>query len=224
MPSSPPSIIAIDGPAASGKSTLGLRLASALGHLFFDTGVMYRALTWAALGHSVDPGDEPAAAALARDLDIDVEPPTVADGRQYTIRVDGQDVTWDLRRPEVDQQVSRAARHPAVREILRARQRAIGMRGQVVMVGRDIGAIVLPEARLKIYLEASLHARALRRATELRERGFDVDEAALEADLARRDALDQHVMAPAPDALVLSNETLLPSEEVDFILARLAER
>jgi cytidylate kinase len=219
-----PDTITIDGPAGAGKSTLGELLARRLGYLYFDTGVMYRALTWAALGQSVDPGDEMAAAALARDLDIDVEPPTVADGRQYTVRVDGQDVTWDLRRPEVDQQVSRAARHPAVRNILRARQRAIGMRGQVVMVGRDIGAIVLPEARLKIYLEASLHARATRRAAELRARGFDVDLAALEADLARRDALDQHVMTPAPDALVLSNESLLPSEEVDFILARLAER
>jgi cytidylate kinase len=218
-----PDTITIDGPAGAGKSTLGELLARRLGYLYFDTGVMYRALTWAALGHSVDPGDEAAAAALARDLDIDIEPPTIADGRQNTIRVDGQDVTWDLRRPEVDQHVSRAARHPAVREILRARQRAIGMRGQVVMVGRDIGAIVLPEARLKIYLQASLQARASRRAAELRARGFDVDLATLEADLARRDALDQHVMAPAPDALVLSNETLLPSQEVDLILERLAQ-
>jgi CMP/dCMP kinase len=218
-----PDTITIDGPAGAGKSTLGELLARRLGYLYFDTGVMYRALTWAALGHSVDPGDEAAAAALARDLDIDIEPPTIADGRQNTIRVDGQDVTWDLRRPEVDQHVSRAARHPAVREILRARQRAIGMRGQVVMVGRDIGAIVLPEARLKIYLQASLQARASRRAAELRARGFDVDLSALEADLARRDSLDQHVMAPAPDALVLSNESLLPSQEVDLILERLAE-
>jgi len=219
-----PDTITIDGPAGAGKSTLGELLAHRLGYLYFDTGVMYRALTWAALGQNIDPGDEPAAAALARDLDIDIEPPTVADGRQYTIRVDGQDVTWDLRRPEVDRHVSSVARHPALREILRARQRAIGMRGQVVMVGRDIGTIVLPEARLKIYLQASLRARAARRAAELRKRGFAVDLAELEADLARRDALDQHVMAPAPDALVLSNETLLPSEEVDLILARLAER
>ncbi len=219
-----PDTITIDGPAGAGKSTLGELLARRLGYLYFDTGVMYRALTWAALGHSVDPGDQQAAAALARDLDIEIEPPTVADGRQYTIRVGGQDVTWDLRRPEVDQQVSRVARHPAVREILRARQRDIGMRGQVVMVGRDIGTIVLPEARLKIYLQASLHARAERRAAELRSRDFAVDLAEIEADLARRDALDQHVMAPAPDALVLSNETLLPSQEVEFILARLAEQ
>jgi cytidylate kinase len=219
-----PDTITIDGPAGAGKSTLGELLAQRLGYLYFDTGVMYRALTWAALGHSIDPGDASAAAALARDLQIDIEPPTIADGRQYTIWVDGQDVTWDLRRPEVDQQVSRAARHPAVREILRARQRAIGLRGQVVMVGRDIGAIVLPEARLKIYLEASLQARAARRAAELRRRGVEVDLAAIQADLARRDALDQHVMAPAPDALVLSNETLKPSEEVDLILAHLAEQ
>lgn len=218
-----PDTITIDGPAGAGKSTLGELLAHRLGYLYFDTGVMYRALTWAALRHNVDPGDELAAAALAHDLDIDIESPSVADGRQYTVKVDGQDVTWDLRRPEVDRQVSRAARHPAVREILRARQRAIGMRGQVVMVGRDIGTIVLPEARLKIYLEASQRARAMRRAAELRAHGYAVDLAEIEADLARRDELDRHVMAPAPDALVLSNETLLPSEEVDLILARLSE-
>jgi len=219
-----PDTITIDGPAGAGKSTLGELLAQRLGYLYFDTGVMYRALTLAALQHRIDTGDELASAALARDLEIDIEPPTVADGRQYTVRIDGQDVTWDLRRPEVDRHVSRAAQHPAVREILRARQREIGMRGQVVMVGRDIGTIVLPEARLKIYLEASLHARATRRAAELRSHGYPADLAEIEANLARRDALDQHVMAPAADALVLSNETLLPSQEVDFILARLAER
>jgi cytidylate kinase len=218
-----PDTITIDGPAGAGKSTLGELLARRLGYLYFDTGVMYRALTWAALRHRVDPGDEQAVAALARDLDIDIEPPAVADGRQYTVLVAGQDVTWDLRGQEVDRQVSRVARHPAVREILRARQRAIGMRGQVVMVGRDIGTIVLPEARLKIYLQASQQARARRRAAELRARGAVVELAEIEADLARRDSLDQHVMAPAPDALVLSNETLLPSEEVDLILEHLAE-
>jgi cytidylate kinase len=218
-----PDTITIDGPAGAGKSTLGELLARRLGYLYFDTGVMYRALTWAALRHGVDPGDEQATAALARKLDIDIEPPAVADGRQYTVRVAGQDVTWDLRQQEVDRQVSRVARHPAVREILRARQRAIGMRGQVVMVGRDIGTIVLPEARLKIYLQASQRARAARRAAELRARGAAIELAEIEADLARRDALDQHVLAPAPDALVLSNETLLPSEEVDLILERLAK-
>src|SRR6476619_3940408 len=91
-----PDTITIDGPAGAGKSTLGELLARQLGHLYFDTGVMYRALTWAALQRAVDPSDGPAAAALARDLEIDLEPPTVVDGRQYTVLVDGQDVTWDL--------------------------------------------------------------------------------------------------------------------------------
>jgi CMP/dCMP kinase len=219
-----PDTITIDGPAGAGKSTLGELLARRLGYLYFDTGVMYRALAWAALQRGVDPGDAQATAALARDLDIDLQPPTVVDGRQYTVLADGQDITWDLRRPEVDRQVSLSARIPAVRELLRARQRAIGMRGQVVMVGRDIGTIVLPEARLKIYLEASLPARAERRAAELRARGHEIDLGDIEADLARRDALDQHVMAPAPDAMVLRNDTLSPSQEVDLILARLAEQ
>jgi cytidylate kinase len=217
-----PDTITIDGPAGAGKSTLGELLARRLDYLYFDTGVMYRALTWAALGRSIDPGDAAATAALASDLDIDLAAPTAVDGRQYTVLVNGQDVTWDLRRPEVDRQVSLASSHAAVRDVLRARQRAIGMRGRVVMVGRDIGKIVLPEARLKIYLEASLRARAIRRAEELRARGRDVALDEIEAEIARRDALDQHVMAPAPDALVLSNDELSPSEEVDLILARLA--
>ena len=217
-----PDTITIDGPAGAGKSTLGELLARRLDYLYFDTGVMYRALTWAALERGIDPGDAQAMAALARDLDIDLAPPNVADGRQYTVLVDGQDVTWDLRRPEVDRQVSLVAGHPAVREVLRARQRAIGMRGRVVMVGRDIGKIVLPEARLKIYLEASLRSRAARRAAELRARGREVTLEDIEADLARRDALDQHVMAPAPDALVLNNDSVSPTQEVDVILARLA--
>jgi len=213
--------ITIDGPAGAGKSTLGELLARRLGYLYFDTGVMYRALTWAALRRGVDPNDAAATAALARDLDIEVQPPTVADGRQYTVLVDHQDVTWDLRHPAIDQHVSLAARHPAVREVLRARQRAIGLRGRVVMVGRDIGSVVLPEARLKIYLDASLRSRAERRAAELRARGQAIDLAALEADVARRDALDRHVMDQAPGALVLNNDVLSPEEEVEVVLARL---
>lgn len=216
-----PETITIDGPAGAGKSTLGERLAHRLGYLYFDTGIMYRALTWAALQRNLDPADAATMAVLAQELHIDLQPPTAADGRQYTVLVDGDDITWDLRRPEVDRHVSLAAKHPPVREVLRARQRAIGLRGHVVMVGRDIGTIVLPEARLKIYLEASLEKRAARRTAELHGRGQAADPAAIAADVARRDALDQHVMERAPDALVLSTDDLSPDQELEIIMAHL---
>jgi cytidylate kinase len=164
---------------------------------------MYRALTWAA---------------LRRAIDIQVLPPTVADGRQYTVLADGADATWELRQPEIERHVSRAASHPEVREVMRARQRAIGLRGGVVMVGRDIGNIVMPDAPLKIYLEASLQERARRRAAELRARGREVSIEEVRADVGRRDALDQHVMAPAPDAVVIHSDGLSPADVVDAIL------
>ncbi|KPV53857.1 cytidylate kinase [Kouleothrix aurantiaca] len=216
-----PDTITIDGPAGAGKSTLGALLAQRLGYLYFDTGIMYRALTWAALRRQLDLSDADALAGLAQDLAIDIAPPTQDDGRQFTVLIDNTDATWELRSASVEKSVSQVARHPAVRTIMRARQRAIGMRGQVVMVGRDIGTIVLPEARLKVYLEASLHARAARRAAELQARGLAADTGAIEADVARRDALDQHVMGRSPDALVLNNDDLSPEAEVDAIVAQL---
>jgi cytidylate kinase len=219
-----PDTITIDGPAGAGKSTLGELLAQRLGYLYFDTGVMYRALTWAGLLRGFKLDDAAMMAALAQKLDIDIQAPTVADGRQYTVLIDGDDVTWDLRRPEVDRHVSLVASHPPVREVMRARQRALGMRGRVVMVGRDIGTMVLPEAQLKFYLEASLGERATRRVAELRKRGQAVDRAAIEADVARRDALDRHVMDRAPDALMLSNDDLSPEQEVDVIMAHFMKR
>lgn len=217
-----PHIITIDGPAGAGKSTLGDLLARRLDYLYFDTGVMYRALTWAVLRHGVDPREADATAALAREIEIELLPPTVADGRQYTVLVDRQDVTWDLRAPEVERLVSLVASYPAVREVLRAQQRRIGLRGRVVMVGRDIGRVVLPEAALKIYLEASLEERARRRSTELRGRGRAVELAHIRADIARRDNLDQHVMAPAPDALIFQGDGLSPEQEVEAIMAHIA--
>jgi len=213
-----PDTITIDGPAGAGKSTVGELLARRLGYLYFDTGTMYRALTWAVLRCGIDPNDAAATVALARALDIQVLPPTVADGRQYTVLVDGQDATWDLRQPDVERHVSGVASYPEVREIMRARQRAIGLRGRVVMVGRDIGNIVMPDAPLKVYLEATLAERARRRATELHTRGRDVSPVDVQAEVARRDALDQHVMAPAPDAVVIHSDGLSPAEVIEAIL------
>ena len=149
-------MIAVDGPAASGKSTLAQNLASALGYLYFDTGVMYRAVTLAALKSNIPVEDETAISAIAKELDLDVQHPSIEDGRQYDVLMNGKDVTWEIRSSEVDENVSQVSMYPGVREAMTWRQREIGLRGEVVMAGRDIGTVVLPEADLKIYLDASI--------------------------------------------------------------------
>ncbi len=214
-----PRTIAIDGQSAAGKSTLGALLAAELGYLYFDTGVMYRALALAALRAGIDPDDEASLAALTHRLTIDVIPSTVADGRQYTVLLNGEDVTWAIRDPEVERIVSRAARFPEVRREMIRQQQAIGRRGQVVMVGRDIGTVVMPDADLKIYLQASLAERARRRAAELRGRNIDLPLEQISAALAERDALDAHVSQPAADAIILVNDGLSPGEEVAWIIS-----
>jgi cytidylate kinase len=136
--------IAIDGPAASGKSTVGKALAERLGYLLFDTGVMYRAATLAALERGIDPGDEPAVTSVTESATIDIKPPTERDGRLYTVLLDSKDVTWAIRTPAVDANVSQVSTYAGVRRALTRQQRRIGAGGGVVMVGRDIGTVVLP--------------------------------------------------------------------------------
>jgi cytidylate kinase len=207
-----PSIIAIDGPAASGKSTLGFRLAEALGYLFFDTGVMYRAVTWAAIQRNVNAKDEAAVTTLAEQVVIDVRPPSAADGRACDVLVDGRDATWDVRTPEVEAFVSVVSAYPGVRKALSAQQRRIGLRGQVVMVGRDIGTVVMPEADLKIYLDASAEIRAKRRYDEVINRGASADYDAILANVRERDRIDStRAVAPltaAEDAIRLDSDSL----------------
>lgn len=211
-----PSIIAIDGPAASGKSTLGLRLAEALGYLFFDTGVMYRAVTWAVLRHNVDVKDEPAVTKLAETVVIDVRPPSARDGRSSDVLVDGIDATWEIRKSEVEAYVSPVAAYPGVRKALSAQQRRIGLRGKVVMVGRDIGTVVLPEADLKIYLDASAEVRAKRRYDENVSLGKPADYEAILANVRERDKIDStRAVAPlaaAEDAVRLDSDSLNADE------------
>ena len=142
----PPSIIALDGPAASGKSTLGRTLADSLGYLFFDTGVMYRAITWIALQHDMNLRDEAIITELAQKAQIDIRPPSKADGRACDVVIGDKDVTWDMRDGEVDENVSVVSTYAGVRQALSEQQRRIGLRGKVVMVGRDIGTVVLPDA------------------------------------------------------------------------------
>ena len=212
MTSSPPSIIAIDGPAASGKSTIGKRLAEYLGYLFFDTGVMYRAVTWIALQRGVDVRDERAVTRLAEETPIQVAPASRSDGRACDVIVEGRDITWETRRPEVDANVSVVSAYAGVRRALSAQQRRIGQRGRVVMVGRDIGTVVLPEADLKIYLDASAEQRARRRFDEIVARGEKADYDEILSKVRERDRIDSTravaPLRPADDAVILDSDHL----------------
>ncbi len=207
-----PNIIAIDGPAASGKSTLGLSLARALGYLFFDTGVMYRAVTWAVLARSIPVEDEAAVTALANEICIDVRLPSAPDGRTSDVLADGTDVTWAIRTPEVDGNVSPVSAYGGVRQALASQQRRIGLLGRVVMVGRDIGTVVLPEADLKIYLDASAEERARRRFTEILGRGGQADYSEILSAIVKRDEIDStRAFSPlraAEDAVVIDSDHL----------------
>ena len=218
-----PSIIAIDGPAASGKSTLGKRLADALNYLFFDTGIMYRAVTWLALQRGLDMSDEAAITTLAESVPIDVQPPSQADGRACDVLVEEQDITWETRRPEVDANVSVVSAYVGVRRALSAQQRRIGQRGWVVMVGRDIGTVVLPEADLKIYLDASAEERARRRYDEIIARGEQADYNEILAKVIERDRIDStRDVAPlkaADDAVIVDSDHLSAEEVFQQILA-----
>ena len=211
-----PDIIAIDGPAASGKSTLGHRLADALGYLFFDTGVMYSAVTWLALQRGINVSDEKAVTVLAEETQIDVLPASQSDGRACDVIVGGQDITWETRRPEVDANVSVVSAYAGVRRAMSEQQRRIGLRGKVVMVGRDIGTVVLPEADLKIYLDASAEERARRRHEENVSRGISSDYENILAKVIERDHIDStRDLAPlkaADDAIVLDSDKLNADE------------
>ena len=208
-----PKTIAIDGPAASGKSTVGAALAQHLGYLYFDTGVMYRAVTLAALQHGLNINDEAAITRLAETITIDVTEPTQADGRLCSVWCDGIDVTWATRTPDVEANVSPVSAYPGVRSAMTAQQRRIGLRGCVVMVGRDIGTVVLPEAPLKIYLDASVEERAQRRLLEVQARGENAQTYQnILAAMQRRDAIDSGrataPLKPAPDAIRIDSTTL----------------
>lgn len=207
-----PNTIAIDGPAASGKSTLGKRIADRLNYLFFDTGVMYRAITWVALQNKVDVEDEPNVTYLAQHTVLDIHPPSLDDGRHCDILADGVDITWEIRQPEVDQNVSLVSSYAGVREALTLKQREIGERGKVVMMGRDIGTVVLPDADLKIYLDASTQVRAQRRHAENMNRGETSDQEKVLEDMYRRDQIDSTrklaPLKPAENAIIINSDDL----------------
>jgi len=229
-----PALIAIDGPAASGKSTVGYQLAQWLDFLYFDTGVMYRAVTWAVLQRSLAPDqDVEAVGEIAAHTPIDIAPPgdAAADGRRNTVLVAGQDVTSQLHTPQIDRNVSAVAANAAVRRALTTQQRRIAQRysngraekAGIVLVGRDIGTVVTPDAPLKFYLDASHAERARRRFAEQQRQGKQVAFEKVLADIRQRDTIDSEralaPLRPADDAIVVDTSNL----SVDEVLARMMQ-
>lgn len=223
-----PDAIAIDGPAGSGKSTIGQLLAERLGYLYFDTGVMYRAVTLAALERGIPCEDEAAVTLLAEQVDIDVISPSKPDGRSYDVILDGQDVTWEIRKPQVDANVSVVSAYSGVRRALTQQQRRIGLMGKVVMVGRDIGTIVIPEADLKIFLDGSVEERARRRYLEMKGRGLQVDFDSILTGMRARDRIDStREVAPlqaSQDAVVINTDGLSIQQVLQLVLEKVKGR
>jgi cytidylate kinase len=218
-----PNIIAIDGPAASGKSTLGRRLADSKGYLFFDTGVMYRAVTWLAIQRGVNLRDEMAVTRLAEETPIEVAPASQSDGRACDVIIEGRDITWEARGPQIDANVSVVSAYAGVRAALSRQQRRIGQRGKIVMVGRDIGTVVLPEADLKIYLDASAEERARRRYDEILARGGEADYNEILSKVRNRDHIDSTravaPLRPAEDAVLIDSDSMNAEEVYQKISA-----
>ncbi|MGI8484391.1 MAG: (d)CMP kinase [Thermomicrobiales bacterium] len=203
-------VIAIDGPGAAGKSTVARKLAEQTQSLLFDTGALYRAVTLAAQRAHVSLGDARALADLASGLRIELRPPSIEDGRQVDVFLNDEDATWAIRTPEIDAAVSEVSAHPEVRRALLDTQRDIANGARVVMVGRDIGTVVAPEAGFKVYLDASVEERARRRLLDLQERGTDASYQDVLDDLIRRDEYDsEREAAPlcaANDALIFPTD------------------
>ena len=206
-------IVAIDGPAGAGKSTVARALAERLGFRYLDTGAMYRAVTWLAMQRGVDLGDAKALAALAH-----AEPVTFDDADRVWIA--GTDVTSSIRGARIDRMVPVVARHPPVREVMRERQRELGREGNVVIEGRDIGTVVAPQAEVKVYLTADRNERARRRSAERPGIGAD----ALATDLRVRDEKDAERMQPAADAQEIDTTNLQVEDVVERIEALVRER
>ena len=207
-----PLVIAIDGPAGSGKSTVAKSVAIRLGLDYLDTGAMYRSVAFAALRTGVDPEDAEVVGNLARNIELEVDP-------TGPVVVDGVDATIEIRGPEVTRAVSIVAANPTVRTEMRARQRQwVAKRGGGVMEGRDIGTVVFPDARLKVYLDASPEVRAARRSKEVSDLSYET----VATDLARRDALDQNrthdPLRTADDAVVIDTSDLSVDQIVDAIM------
>lgn len=209
-------VVTIDGPAGAGKSTVARRAAERLGYAFLDTGAMYRAATWRALEHNAPLDDPEALANVTREMDLDMR-------SEDKVIVDGVDVTQAIRSPEVTRNIHYLADNQAVRDVIVAQQRRIGAKGPTVAEGRDIGTIVFPKARCKIYLDASPEERARRRAGDMEAAGHAVDLDELAREIRERDERDRNrAVAPlvrADDAVEIDTTGMTPDETVDTVVA-----
>lgn len=213
-------VVAIDGPAGAGKSTVARAVADALGYLLVDTGALYRGLALAARERGVDWDDGPALAALARQIELSFGP----DGR---LRIDGVDRDDDIRSPEMGQGASKVSAHPEVRQALLGIQRALGAAGGVVLEGRDIGTVVFPDAEVKVFLTAAPEERARRRVGDLARRGIQADYDEVLASIRERDERDERravaPLRPADDAWILDSTGLSLEEVVKRVVGRVRE-
>jgi cytidylate kinase len=216
-------IIAIDGPAGSGKSITARLVANKLGFLYIDSGAIYRTLTLQALREGISFDDEAALVRAVQRANIEVQ----STRDRFFIFLNGEDVTEKIRAPEVSAQVSVVSENPKVRELITEKQREIARGRSVVVEGRDIGTVVFPEADLKIYMQASLKERAKRRFKELQRKDYPINIDEIENEISKRDRIDSErdasPLRKAQDAIVLDTTNLSIDEQVDFILKKIAE-
>lgn len=216
--------VAVDGPAAAGKTTLGRLLAQRLGACFVDTGNMYRALTWLALKKRMDLDNHGALTKLAQETNIDLTYGYGGDITTESVYVDGQDVTREMRNPDVERWISLVSSIKDVRKVLVAKQQELSKKGPIVMTGRDVGTVVMPHAKLKLFLIASPEERARRRHREMEEMGREVDYHTILDDLRRRDKIDSErdasPLTPAPDAVIVDTDGCTVAQVLAKIEAR----
>lgn len=223
-----PRIITIDGPAASGKTTIGTLVANKIGYMCLDTGIMYRAVAFQALKEGIEIADGASVTGLAERIEIDILPASSQDGRQFDVIINGEDHTWDIRTSAVNAVVSEVSVYPGVRQAMTVQQRKIAEKGKIVMLGRDIGTVVLPDADLKIYLDASVEVRAQRRYIEDLSHGKDVCLEEVISSLRHRDELDSgRAIAPlkaADDAIIIDSDQMTVYEVVEYVMGLLEKQ
>lgn len=221
-------VICIDGPAASGKTTIAMALADRLGFFYLDTGVLYRAVTWVALQRGIPPDDGEALARLASETLIEVKRAPAGDPRQTMVLADGADVSLAIRSPQVDANVSEVSAHPEVRTALIGLQRAVAEKGGVILAGRDAGTVVWPEAEVKVFLVASEEERARRRQRQSEQQGTHLDFDTVLAELRRRDQYDSTravaPLRPASDAATIDTTHLSIEQVVEKVLQVIEEK